>query len=235
MSHQSRAADDALGKLGLTQTNGAEYYLWTFTWGLGWVPALAAIGGAVLLALRDRRRPSCSRPRRSLFVIFMGTQSRFFGRWLMPVFPIVCVLAGYAVIRLAEARAAPARAAPDALRARRRPALRAGAARTRCTSGRCSRAPTPATSPARGWSPTSSRTAGSWSSRWCPTRGLSDLGHPYAGTANGQRWSKFPTSRTNVAHDGSIEYGVGEVVNIEDYERELQPGLIDLYEQKGYC
>ena len=29
--------------------------------------------------------------------------------------------------------------------------------------------------------------------------------------------------------------GAGTVVNIEDYERELQPGLIDLYEQKGYC
>jgi hypothetical protein len=68
-----------------------------------------------------------------------------------------------------------------------------------------------------------------------PDAWAQDLGHPYAGTANGDRWSKFPTSRTNVAHDGRLVYGAGKIVNIEDYERELQPGLIDLYEQKGYC
>jgi hypothetical protein len=68
-----------------------------------------------------------------------------------------------------------------------------------------------------------------------PDAWAQDLGHPYAGTANGDRWAKFPTSRTNVAHDGRIVLGAGEIVNIEDYERELQPGLIDLYEQKGYC
>ena len=47
---QSLAADDVLGKLGLTQRNGYTYYLWTFTWGLGWVPLVAAIAGAVATA-----------------------------------------------------------------------------------------------------------------------------------------------------------------------------------------
>ena len=37
-------------KLGTTAGSGIAYYLWTFTWGLGWVPALAAIGGAVAAA-----------------------------------------------------------------------------------------------------------------------------------------------------------------------------------------
>ena len=88
---QSLAADDVLGKLGLTQRNGYTYYLWTFTWGLGWVPLAAAI------ALAPRR---CSPgigaaaivlvPAPVAFVIFMGAQSRHFGRWLLPVFPIVC-------------------------------------------------------------------------------------------------------------------------------------------------
>ena len=34
--------------------SGIGYYLWTFTWGLGWGPALAALGGAVLLLVRRR-------------------------------------------------------------------------------------------------------------------------------------------------------------------------------------
>src|SRR5207244_2681421 len=31
-----------------------------------------------------------------LFLLFMGTQERYFGRWLLPIFPIVCILAAYA-------------------------------------------------------------------------------------------------------------------------------------------
>ena len=34
-----------------------------------------------------------------LFLLFMGTQERYFGRWLMPVFPMICLLAAYAVLR----------------------------------------------------------------------------------------------------------------------------------------
>ena len=235
LRHQSQAADDALGKLGLTQTNGPEYYLWTFTWGLGWIPAIAALAGAVVLALRDRPAFFVLAPAPVLFVIFMGTQSRYFGRWLMPVFPIVCVLAAYVVIRAA-----------DALGERRpalRPTLYALGAVLLCGQALLyslhlgqvlSRPDT--RNLARAWMVSNVKAH----SRIVvepvvPDAWAQDLGHPYAGTANGDRWSKFPTSRTNVAHDGRLVYGAGEIVNIEDYERELQPGLIDLYEQKGYC
>ena len=45
-----------------------------------------------------------------VFVLFMGSQERYFGRWLMPVFPFVCVLAAYGAIELADwlGRLAPA-------------------------------------------------------------------------------------------------------------------------------
>jgi hypothetical protein len=235
LRHQTQAADDALGKLGLTQTNGNEYYLWTFTWGLGWVPAIAALAGAVVLALRDRPAFFVLAPAPVLFVIFMGTQARFFGRWLLPVFPIVCVLAAYVVFVVV-----------DALAERRpvlRPTLIALGAVVLCGQGLLyslhlgqllSRPDT--RNLAREWMVANVKPH----SRIVvepvvPDAWAQDLGHPYAGTANGDRWSKFPTSRTNVAHDGRLVIGAGAIVNVEDYERELQPGLIDLYERKGYC
>jgi hypothetical protein len=235
LRHQSQAADDALGKLGLTQRNGTAYYLWTFTWGLGWVPALAAVAGVGLLAFRDRLALAVLAPAPIVFVIFMGTQSRFFGRWLMPVLPIVCVLAAYLVVKAA-----------DALGDRRpalRPALLALGVVALCGQGLVyslheglvlSRPDT--RNLARDWMVANVKPH----SRIVvepvvPDAWAQDLGHPSPLTANGDRWAKFPTSRTNVASDGSIKLGAGEIVNIEDYERELQPGLIDLYERKGYC
>ncbi len=65
IAHQSAASDDSTGKLGLTHGSGITYYLWTLTWGLGWVPALAALGGSiaplVARASPDRRARPGSR------------------------------------------------------------------------------------------------------------------------------------------------------------------------------
>jgi hypothetical protein len=235
LRHQSSAADDALGKLGLTQRSGTAYYLWTFTWGLGFVPAFAAAGAVVLMALHDRRALAVLAPAPVLFVIFMGTQERYFGRWLMPVFPIVCILAAYLVVRGVDAIAARRRAL--------RPTLLALGVVALCGQGLVyslheglvlSRPDT--RNLARDWmvanvAPHSRIVV----EPVVPDAWAQDLGHPSALTANGDRWAKFPTSRTNVAHDGSLVLGAGEVVNIEDYERELQPALIDLYESKKYC
>src|SRR5215208_4092092 len=235
LRHQSQAADDALGKLGLTQRNGTAYYLWTFTWGLGWVPALAAVAGVVLLAFRDRLALAVLAPAPVLFLIFMGTQSRFFGRWLLPAFPIVCVLAAYVVIKTV-----------DALSDRRpalRPTLLALGAVALCAQGLVyslhealvlSRPDT--RNLARDWMvanvPSHSRIV---VEPVVPDGWAQDIGHPSALTANGDRWAKFPTSRTNIASTGAIVLGAGAIVNIEDYERSLRPGLIDLYQRKGYC
>ena len=55
LTHQSDASGDAAGKLGLTQDNGFAYYIWSFGWGLGWIPLLFAVGGAVRLWFDERR------------------------------------------------------------------------------------------------------------------------------------------------------------------------------------
>jgi len=90
-------------KLGVKESSGFRYYLWTLTWGLGWVPMLASLGGAFLVIRRDRRLAWVLLPAVVLFFAFMGSQERFFGRWFLPVYPILCLLAAYAAIEVVRA------------------------------------------------------------------------------------------------------------------------------------
>jgi hypothetical protein len=235
LNHQTTVADDALGKLGLTESNGVLYYLWTFTWGLGWAPVIAAAAGVVWLVRRDWRLAAILVPAPVIFVLFMGTQVRFFGRWLMPVFPIVCLVAAAAAI-----------AAADAV-GRRYPALRptalALAAVVLCAQGLISSIhigevlSRPDTrNMARDWFvahvPPKSKVV---VEPVVPDGWAQDIGHPSPLTKNGNRWVKFPTSRSNIANDGSVIPGPGRIVNIEDYERTLYPGLVDKYVEGGWC
>jgi hypothetical protein len=120
--HQSSLSDEAQGKLGAPKEIGIFYYLWSFSWGLGWVPALAALGGAIAIWRRHVRIGWLLVPAAILFLAFMGLQDRYFGRWLLPIFPIACVLAAYSASRLGglivekampPARAGGMRAAAD--------------------------------------------------------------------------------------------------------------------------
>src|SRR3954451_13059753 len=104
LNHQSSATNgEQGGKLGLDQRSGILYYLWTLTWGFGWAPTLAALGGAVGLAVREKARFWILVPAPLLFLFFMGLQGRFFGRWVMPILPLLCLLAAAAVFLLVDA------------------------------------------------------------------------------------------------------------------------------------
>jgi hypothetical protein len=235
LDHQTTVADDALGKLGLTQDSGTLYYLWTFTWGIGWIPLFAAIGGVAALWGDERRLVAMLAPAPVFFVLFMGSQERYFGRWLMPVFPIVCLLAAYAMLELADWAS---RRAPTL-----RPTLLALATVALCGQGLVyslhnglvlSRDDT-------------RNLTRQWLVEHVPVRTkivvepvvpdgwAQDPGSPSIVTSNGNRWVKFPTSRSNIANDGTRLPPPGRIVNIEDYERTLHPGLIDDYEAGGWC
>jgi hypothetical protein len=101
IAHQSTVSSEAEGKLGAPHESGILYYLWSFTWGLGWVPALAALGGACSVWWRERRLGWVLVPAPLLYLAFMGAQGRYFGRWLLPIFPIVCLLAALFALQLA--------------------------------------------------------------------------------------------------------------------------------------
>jgi hypothetical protein len=235
LQHQADAAEDVAGKLGLTQTSGHLYYLWTFTWGLGWVPLVAAVGGAGLLAVEDRRALAVFGPAPVLYVLFMGTQERFFGRWLLPIFPIVCVLGAYAIVRLAQlaGRRAPALAPALAVLGA---VVLLGQGIVYSLHSAMTLSKTDTRNATRAWL-VANLAAGTKIvvEPVVPDAWATDIGHPYRGTANGARWSKYPTSRSNIANDGSFVPGPGRIVNIEDYERTLYPAMIDDYVKRGYC
>jgi hypothetical protein len=235
LNHQASAAEDELGKLGLTQTSGQLYYVWTFTWGLGWVPFVAAGLGALGMLVRDRRLALVLVPAPILYVLFMGTQERYFGRWLLPVFPLVCIAAAWAIVRAAESAGRRAPGLRPALYALGAVALLGqgivyaihdGLVLSRPDTRNLARDWLAANVPPRTKIVVEPVVPDAWAS---------DIGHPYRGTSNGARWIKFPTSRSNIANDGSILPGEGRVVNIEDFERTLFPGLVDRFEKQGWC
>jgi hypothetical protein len=238
ITHQSTAAGAEQGKLGLTHENGFLYYLWSFTWGLGWAPALAALIAVPVLWIDERRLVWILAPAPVLFVLFMGMQERFFGRWLLPVFPFVCVLAAYAAIELADraGRRMPAI----------KPTLLAVGAVLLCAQGVV-------------YSLHIGQVLGREDTRnlareWLvdhlpprtkivvepvvPDAWAQDIGNPSRLTSKGDRWVKFPTSRSRINPDdpdGELLPPPGEVVHVEDFERILVPGLVDEFAEQGYC
>jgi len=232
LTKQSTASNDGGGKLGLTEDDGLRYYLSTLGWGLGWLPAAAALAGAVGLALRDRRRALVLVPAVLVFLAFMGTQDRFFARWLLPVYPLICLLAGWGAVALADA---------IARRARLRPALAGGvvalAGVLLCAQGLVYSVHNDAVL-AREDTRMQVR---EWMERTIPERSkvvvepvfpdqwASDPG------AGSPRWIKWATSRSKVNNDGSIRRGKGRLVKLEDYERTTRPELVSSYARGGFC
>jgi hypothetical protein len=235
IAHQSAASDDSTGKLGLTHGSGITYYLWTLTWGLGWVPALAALGGTIGLWWSERRMIVVLVPAVIVFLLFMGSQGRYFGRWLMPVLPIFCLLGAFAVLRAAdwlggmvpELRPTMVAIAVVALCGQGVVhSVHSGLVNSRPDTRNEARAYMVANVPAGSHIVVEPVVPDQWAS---------DIGHVDTTVRNGAHWIKYPATRTQVAPNGQLAMGAGPVVNIEDYERTLQPALIPLYEAHGYC
>ena len=223
----------ASGKLGLTHGSGVLYYLWTATWGVGWVPAIAAVLAIPWLYLRERRLLAFFLPALVVYLLFMGLQGRYFGRWLMPVVPIICILAAYTAIAAADTLASrlPRLALPAALLAGA--LLCAQGLGYSIHSGLANSRPD-TRNIARAWLvahiPIGTRVV---IEPVVPEEWGLDIGHPLA-THNGYRWGGFPVLRKNEL-DGRLALDQGASVTIENYEHLLKPALIPFYEANGFC
>jgi hypothetical protein len=236
-SQASLAAGQDPIKLGTVPGSGIGYYLWTFTWGFGWGPSLAALGGSVLLLLRRRLAMALVLiPAPIVFIIFMGGQQRFFGRWLMPIFPLVAILGAYGAVELAR----------WLIRARRVPVALAGAlvAALLLTQSLVAviHDDTVLSRPdtrnlARQWMvghvPAGAKVviepvvADNWAT---------DVGVALPWTPSGDRWYRYATWLTDLDNQGrQLPAGQRRYVVVDQYERTLRPALLDEYVANGFC
>jgi Dolichyl-phosphate-mannose-protein mannosyltransferase len=229
--HQSSLSAEAQGKLGAPKNGGLAYYLWTLTWGLGWLPALAALGGAITVWWRERALGWVLVPGVVLYLAFMGLQGRYFGRWLLPVFPLLCLLgalfalqlAGWLVRLLAKGRGEATRGrAGAAIVGVLAVALLAQGLIHSVHAGRVlSRADT-------------RNSTRAWMVAHIPA-GAPIVVEPVAPDQWGKRWNKYPSLVSRISPSGAIVPGRGRIAGIEDYELTLSPALVGYYEAHGYC
>jgi hypothetical protein len=240
--HQSSLAGEAQGKLGAPKQGGLLYYLWSFSWGFGWGPTLAAFGGAVAIWRREAPVGWLLVPAALLFLGFMGLQDRYFGRWLLPIFPIACLLAAYFAFELVRVCARASRrglaVGGVSCRERRLESLAVGLMAVLLLAQGVlysvhndmvlARADT--RNLTRGWMvshvPRGTRIVlepvvlGSWVQQ----RGSSV-----------KQWVKYPSLQSVIAPDGRLAPRMTHAVALEDYEATLSPALIGWYERQGYC
>ena len=237
---QSLSAGSDPEKLGTTASSGTAFYLWVLTWGLGWAPSLAALGGAVRLVVRRRLALAAVLvPAPIAFIIYMGDQQRFFGRWLLPIFPIIVLLAASGAVALVRWLIARRRVPAIAAAAVAAIVLLAqGLSTTIHDDLVLSRPDTRNTT--RAWM-VAHIPAGSKivvepvnPSAWSTDTGPPDRGP--AGTVSGARWKLWDTYATNVSTTGApLPAGQHRYVPLDEYERTLRPALLGRYERAGYC
>jgi hypothetical protein len=239
--HQSTLSAEAQGKLGAPKDGGLAYYLWSLTWGLGWAPAVAALGGAVAIwRVEPRARLGAVGwllvPAPLVYLAFMGLQGRYFGRWLLPIFPMLCLLGAFFALQLvlAAGRLAAPRALAGALGAVLVAVLLAqgllysvhsGLVLSRADTRNLTRAWMLAHVPKGAAVVAEPVSPDDWARE---TPALPSHSNPY-------RWIKYPSLLSRLGPHGRIQANATHEVGIEDYERTLAPALIGYYESRGYC
>ena len=250
LSRRTRAPVDAVGRSAgqarrAPRQGGLVYYLWSLTWGLGWAArAGGARRGARACGGASRRaRAGCSCPAPLLFLAFMGLQGRYFGRWLLPIFPIA-VPAGGASSRV---RASPWTRSPRARLPARRPrgalargcssrpllaqglvySVHSGLVLSRADTRNLTRAWMLAHIPAGAQIVVEPVAPDAWAREHA---GHLDRGEPLPLDQVPRRCCSRDLRRRRAA-----KRQPGAEVGIEDYERTLAPALIGYYAAHGYC
>jgi len=234
---RQQASETDAAKLGSSPVGGIDYYLWTFTWGLGWAPAVASVIGSVLLVARRRLTLALVLiPAPIVFIIFMGEQERYFGRWLMPVFPIAAILAAYAAVELIKFISRARAVRPEFAAALVAVLLLAQSVTAVVHNDEVlSRPDTINTT--RAWMvnhiPAAAKIV---VEPMVPANWVYDLDRSLPATPSGERWQPFNTAITNIDTDyHALPPQTYRTVAPDQYESTLRPPLLHLYVANGYC
>ncbi len=219
---QTETAGEDGGKLGLANSTGWTYYLGTFTWGFGWLPSLLALGGIGGLIARHRRLAIVLAPAPILLILYLGEQSRFFARWMLPIYPILAILAGWALVALVSRVRWKVLLPVAAVLA-----LAQGLVFSVHNDVVLARDDTRQI--ARDWMvdniPPRTKIV---VEPIAPDQWAADVG------SSSHRWNKFRTSRS-CYFNGERLPSPCPVVKLEDYERTIVPERVSAYERSGYC
>jgi len=96
-----QSAQAATTKLGQTGSAWVGYPV-TLLWGFGVVPLFLAALGLVLAWRREWARTLLVIAFPVILYVAMAVQGRYFGRWMLPIYPALAVLAGHAAMRAAD-------------------------------------------------------------------------------------------------------------------------------------
>jgi hypothetical protein len=196
---------------GETHTPAIAYYPATLTWGLGWLPLLAALAGAALLVARDRAKSVLLLSAPLALLATLSTGNQLFARWLLPAYPALVLLAAYAAARAVDALPRPSRTSL-------RTAALAGV-----TLLLCAQAAAESVHVNRVLARTDTRTqAHGWLMAHVPagSRAVIEpfLPRAFYGDRTNPRFARFPVPKRTLA-----------------YERSLHPALLDRYRHDGFC
>jgi hypothetical protein len=190
----------------------------------------------LLLARRQLALALVLLPAPLVFVIFMGDQQRFFGRWLMPTFPIVAIVAAVGALELvwwlARTRRLPRRAGiPLVCVLLLTPSVVAvvhnDAVLSRPDTRNLARAWMRNNVPAGAKVVIEPIVTDSWAT---------DVGATLPWTPSGDRWYRYPTWLTDLdARGRPLPGGQRRYVVVDQYERTLRPSLLDDYVSSGFC
>ena len=196
LARQSEASTDGGGKLGLVADSGVLYYAPRSPGGSAGSPRSPPPAARSGWRSSDRGLALVLVPAPLLFLLFMGLQDRFFARWLLPVYPLLCLLAASAALEALRRVAAPALVADGVLL---------------CAQGLVfavhndlilSRPDTRAL--ARDWMvanvPEGTKVV---IEPIAPDQWAMDVGHPSRLTRTGHRWAKWRDARTSAAGGSS--------------------------------
>jgi len=85
-------------KVGQGAGSGFAYYLDTLGWGFGIAAGVAALAGAVVLLRRDPARAAVVLVFPVFLLVYLSSQARFFARYLLPIYPVLALLCGVALV-----------------------------------------------------------------------------------------------------------------------------------------